>query len=245
MKSSSQFYLTYTCSLLLGLLCVTFVIYWNKQYRGGFAWDGSGKMFNWHPVCMVTGLVVLYGNAVLVYRLPFTQSSHKLLVKLAHATLNLLVLSLAVTGLVAVFEFHNKNQIPNLYSIHSWVGLSVVILFCFQWLLGFLSFLLPCTPLWFRAAYLDIHVFFGICIMGLSLVACHSGINEKLIFVLNTPNSTAPYAQLPSEAVFVNVLGVLLLGFSGTVTWMLYKREWRRKTPQETETLQPLLADEN
>ncbi len=38
------------------------VAHWNYSYRGGFAWDGSFKQFNWHPVFMVTGMVVLYGN---------------------------------------------------------------------------------------------------------------------------------------------------------------------------------------
>ena len=41
---------------------MVFVSFWNAQWRGGFAWDGTGKQFNWHPVFMVTGLVVLYGN---------------------------------------------------------------------------------------------------------------------------------------------------------------------------------------
>lgn len=51
------------CTLLggLGLGCVAFVGAWCQHWRGGFAWDGSARMFNWHPVLMVTGMVVLYG----------------------------------------------------------------------------------------------------------------------------------------------------------------------------------------
>ncbi len=41
------------------------VAHWNYSYRGGFAWDGSIKQFNWHPVFMVTGMVVLYGNGTI------------------------------------------------------------------------------------------------------------------------------------------------------------------------------------
>ena len=57
-----SFYPSYLLCLCLGVLCVVFVSFWNAQWRGGFAWDGTGKQFNWHPVFMVTGLVVLYGN---------------------------------------------------------------------------------------------------------------------------------------------------------------------------------------
>ncbi|XP_067849869.1 lysosomal membrane ascorbate-dependent ferrireductase CYB561A3 [Heptranchias perlo] len=245
MKSSNMFYLIYTLSLLLGLLCIIFVTVWSKCYRGGFAWDGTGMMFNWHPVCMVTGLV-LYGNAILVYRLPFTWSSSKLILKLVHATLNLGVLSLAVIGLQAAFGFHNNMHIPNLYSLHSWVGFAAVIFFSLQWLLGFLAFLLPCTPLWLRTAYKDVHFFFGLCILAMTVAASLSGINEKLIFVLNAPNSTAPYKKLPPEAYLANILGVLLLCFSLTIAWMILKREWQRPNPHASalsDATEPLLTE--
>jgi len=49
-------------SVWLGLLCVILVFLWSGTWRGGFAWDGSFLQFNWHPVLMVTSLVVLYGN---------------------------------------------------------------------------------------------------------------------------------------------------------------------------------------
>lgn len=34
-----------------------------------------------------------------------------------------------VVGLVAVFRFHNEHHIANLYSLHSWLGLLVVVAF--------------------------------------------------------------------------------------------------------------------
>lgn len=61
MRSIVSFYICYLLCLGLGLACLACVLLWNNRWRGGFAWDGSSAQFNWHPVLMVTGLVVLYG----------------------------------------------------------------------------------------------------------------------------------------------------------------------------------------
>lgn len=54
------FYLSVLALCSLGSMCILFTIYWMRYWHGGFAWDGSILMFNWHPVLMVTGMVVLY-----------------------------------------------------------------------------------------------------------------------------------------------------------------------------------------
>lgn len=70
--------------------------------------------------------------AIVVYRLPWTWHSSKLVMKLIHAGLNLLAFALVVISLVAVFDFHNSAKIPNMYSLHSWLGLAAVLLYCLQ-----------------------------------------------------------------------------------------------------------------
>lgn len=62
MKATVSFYTAYLLCLVLSMVCVVLVIYWNATYREGFSWDGKNTQFNWHPVLMVIGLVVLYGN---------------------------------------------------------------------------------------------------------------------------------------------------------------------------------------
>ena len=47
---------------VVGFTCLILVIVWTSHYIGGFAWDGSSKEFNWHPLLMVIGLIFLYGN---------------------------------------------------------------------------------------------------------------------------------------------------------------------------------------
>ncbi|KFQ70995.1 Cytochrome b ascorbate-dependent protein 3, partial [Phaethon lepturus] len=202
------------CALLggLGFVCVAFVSAWCQHWRGGFALDGSAQMFNWHPVLMVTGMVVLYGAAALVYRLPPAWSGPKLPWKVLHGTLALAAFGLAVLGLAAVFRFHNDHGTPNMYSLHSWLGLATVLLFSCQ--VGAAP--APCTlatraPHPFPFPPCTVHVFFGSTILMLSVASCVSGINEKLFFSLK--NGTTEYKRLPAEAVFANTLGLLILLF--------------------------------
>ncbi|KAM5247276.1 lysosomal membrane ascorbate-dependent ferrireductase CYB561A3 [Ctenodactylus gundi] len=211
---------------LLGVLCILFPAYWVQHWRGGFAWDGSLHMFNWHPLLMVSGMVVLYGAASLVYRLPPSWVGPRLPWKVLHAALHLLAFALAVVGLVAVFQFHSHSKIAHLYSLHSWLGITTITLFACQWLLGVAVFLLPWASLWLRSLLKPLHVFFGAAILSLSVASVISGINEKLFFSLK--NATTPYPSLPSEAVFANSTGLLVVVFGLLILYILLASPWKR-----------------
>ncbi|XP_023278107.1 cytochrome b ascorbate-dependent protein 3-like isoform X1 [Seriola lalandi dorsalis] len=244
MRSSVFFYLTYTLCLCLSLLCVLFVICWSSLWRGGFSWDGSALQFNWHPVLMVSGLVVLYGNAAVVYRVPFTWRQRKYTWKLVHAGLMLLSLLLSVLGLCAVFDFHRGFHINDLYSLHSWVGICTVALFAFQWILGLAGFLFPCSSLWFRRNLKPVHVWMGKAILILSLTSCISGINEKLLLALSNGSSGEPYSSLPVEAKFANSLGLLIVAFGLVVLGILSINKWQ-KPETEGEGVHLLLSEDS
>ncbi|KAK1893346.1 Cytochrome b ascorbate-dependent protein 3 [Dissostichus eleginoides] len=135
MASVLSFYLSYLLLLSLSVCVLVCVCVWSSSWRGGFAWDGSALQFNWHPVLMVSGLLLLYGNGAVLYRVPLTWGQNKLPWKLLHAGLMLLALIFSIVGLCAVFDFHNKNKTPNLYSLHSWIGIAATALFALQPLL--------------------------------------------------------------------------------------------------------------
>ncbi|XP_059920061.1 lysosomal membrane ascorbate-dependent ferrireductase CYB561A3 isoform X3 [Gadus macrocephalus] len=251
MRSSVPLYLCLLLCACLGVACVVGVCVWNSQWHGGFAWDDSGLKFNWHPVLMVSGLVVVYGFGAVLYRVPLTWGGDKLPWKLAHAGAMLLALVLAVVGLCAVFQNHATNHIPPLYSLHSWVGICSVALFATQWAVGVGAFLLPCSPVALRVLLKPLHVWLGASILTLSIAACVSGINEKLIFALKgtangTANGTLPYSALPPEAVFANSLGALIVVFGLVVLRILSNRSWERPEPGGQDTAyRPLLQEEN
>ncbi|XP_003448657.1 lysosomal membrane ascorbate-dependent ferrireductase CYB561A3 isoform X1 [Oreochromis niloticus] len=240
------FYGFYLLCFVLGVACVVCVCLWNSKWRGGFAWDGSSLQFNWHPVLMVTGLVVLYGNGAVLYRIPLTWGQNKLPWKLLHAALMLLALVLSIVGLCAVFDFHNAQNTPNLYSVHSWIGIAATALFAMQWVAGMAGFLLPCSPISLRKRLKPMHVWLGGSILTLSIAACISGINEKLFFVLKGINMTQPYSALPPEALLGNSLGVLIVAFGLVVLKILSTREWQRPDSRpEDMAYTPLLQEEN
>ncbi|KAM6965222.1 lysosomal membrane ascorbate-dependent ferrireductase CYB561A3 [Aplochiton taeniatus] len=248
MRSIVSFYVCYLLCLSLGIACVVFVSCWNSQWRGGFAWDGSALQFNWHPVLMVTSLVVLYGNGAVLYRVPLTWGQNKLPWKLLHAVVMLLALLLSVLGLCAVFDFHNasKPPIPNLYSLHSWIGIATTALFTFQWVLGLAGFLVPCSPMSFRKVLKPVHVWVGASILILSIASCISGINEKLFFVLKGNVTTQQYPMLPPEALIGNSLGVLIVAFGLVVLKILSNQRWQRpEASTEDVAYMPILQEDS
>ena len=107
-------------------------------------------------------------------------------VKLAHAVLLGSALPLMVIGLKAVFDNHDlrATPIPNMYSLHSWVGIVCVALFFFQWVAGLVTFLAPGLAPRLRALYLPVHVHFGLFIFVLALASVISGITEIAIFTM-------------------------------------------------------------
>ncbi|XP_062340802.1 lysosomal membrane ascorbate-dependent ferrireductase CYB561A3-like [Osmerus eperlanus] len=212
MASTALFYVTYVFCLALGLLCVVCAAYWSSRWRGGFAWDASALQFNWHPVLMVTGLLVLCGYAAIMYRVPFTWQHKKQIWKLVHSGLLLSSLLLSTLGLCAVFDFHSGYHIPDLYFPHSWVGISTTFSVYSRATLGLGVFMMPCSPLGLRKLLKPVHAWMGGAIFILSVLSCLSGINEKLLLTLNGSTAEA-YSTLPPEAVFANFLGILIVAF--------------------------------
>ncbi|XP_076659664.1 transmembrane ascorbate-dependent reductase CYB561 isoform X1 [Halictus rubicundus] len=218
---------------VIGAILIIFVAVWCNNYRGGFAWRSNPELeFNWHPLLMVIGFVFLYANGMLIYRTQ--RNARKRRLKLIHGSIMLFIIVLVIIALVAVFDSHNlsKEPIPNMYSLHSWVGLTSVILFCCQWLAGFSSFFYPGLQVPLRASYMPIHVYFGIAGFVGVIASCLLGLNEKAIFTLK-----GEYSKLVSEAIVINVIGLLIILFGGVAVYLVSQERYKRFPKPEDEAL--------
>ncbi|KAL4222070.1 hypothetical protein ACF0H5_018112 [Mactra antiquata] len=222
----------------LGLTAVILVAVWMGHFQGGFAWqEDPAKEFNYHPVFMVIGMIFLYADAILAYRV--FRNINKLYIKVVHGGIQLGALIFAGVGLKAVFDSHNlvEEPIPNLYSLHSWIGLLTVILFGLQWVCGFVAFLFPKVGFAGRTIYMPHHVFWGLAIFGLACCAALTGITEKALFS-NGKNGFS-YSKLPSEGIVINCLGLSIVCLAAVVFYVVTKPDYKRpKSPEEEERIQ-------
>ncbi|CAB3363514.1 Hypothetical predicted protein [Cloeon dipterum] len=226
------FSLFYWLAQGLGALIMVLVVLWTSNYRGGFAWSSNPALeFNWHPVLMSLGMIFIYANGIMTFR--YMRYHRKRQLKLVHACCHVATFLLTVVGLCAVFDSHNlaNPPIPNLYTLHSWVGLTAVILFCCQFVVGFASFLFPGAKQSLRAALMPVHRYFGMLGFLLAIAAALMGLLEKAIFAL--PN----YKELPGEGMLINCIGALIVVFAAVVIFVVSNHGYRRVPMAEDETL--------
>ncbi|XP_071940939.1 transmembrane ascorbate-dependent reductase CYB561-like isoform X2 [Antedon mediterranea] len=228
-----------TCAQVVGVVMLVLLGYWTGNILGGFAWDGSSQEFNLHPLLMVIGLVYMYGQAIMVFRV-FNKES-KVVIKTMHLLTQIFGFICACIGLKAVFRNHNVNGIANMYSIHSWAGIVVFTLFTCQLLFGFLFFFFPKASESLRKSYLVVHRFFGIAIfVGAIGVAC-MGLLEKLGF--QYPNDAEePYSTLPTGAMIGNFLGLMICLFGGLVAFIVTHSDFKRVDEPVDEEVRPLTS---
>ena len=86
-------------------------------------------------------------------------------------------------GLYAVFKFHNDNKIPNLYSLHSWVGLGAVICYCTLYVGSFFAFMLNVVDEDVKRHLIVWHISVGHGTFALAFLAMLTGYLEKLTFM--------------------------------------------------------------
>jgi len=251
---------------ITGIMAVVLTGIWMGHFRDGFAWQSDPKKeFNWHPMLMVLGLIYLYGNGILVYRvgkltLPSAKNVNsdtsllgilmyrlfrnekKRKLKLIHAGVMLSSFFFTVIALKAAFDSHNLADppIPNLYSLHSWMGMTTVLLFSAQWVSGLVTFLFPGLASHLRAAYLPIHVSFGILIFVMACATSLTGITEKLLFSLK-----GEYGKRAPEGVMANWIGILIILFGTLIVYLATNIKFKRlERPEDSLLLQEASVNE-
>ncbi len=67
---------------------------------------------------------------MMVYRL--LPTLNKTAAKFIHTFIQILTILFVIVGLQAVFDSNNQAGFTNLVSLHSWIGMSTVLLFALQ-----------------------------------------------------------------------------------------------------------------
>ncbi|XP_010444670.2 PREDICTED: transmembrane ascorbate ferrireductase 1-like [Camelina sativa] len=191
----------------LALVASVMVLYWSISYRGGFAWESTNKnlIFNLHPVLMLIGLIILGGEAIISYKWLRNEKQKK---KKIHLVLHAIALILGIWGICAAFKNHNESHIPNLYSLHSWIGIGVIVLYAFQWHYSFIVFFFPRGSSTLRSNLLPWHAFLGLFVYVLAVGNSALGFLEKLTFMENSGLD-----KFGSEAFLVNFMAIVTILF--------------------------------
>ncbi|XP_076045234.1 plasma membrane ascorbate-dependent reductase CYBRD1-like isoform X2 [Oratosquilla oratoria] len=228
--ASCFFYLLVSVAEILLFGIEVLVLIWAYKYRKGFAWTSDPKKeFNFHPVLMITGFIFFMGHSLIVYRQ--YRCCSKSATKVLHTILHMLAVPCIVVATIAVFDSHNlaNPPIPNLYSLHSWLGLVTIGLFALQFVVGFFSFwfLICCeqSTSSFRAALLPIHSSFGIVIFMLAIATAVTGYTEKAIFSLKSE-----YAQFVEETWVINAQAMVLAALAVVMGYLLYTPRYSRSS---------------
>lgn len=247
-QSTRLFNVVLGASQFFGAFAIFFVAIWMGGFEDGFAWSyDPEKQFHYHPTFMVMGIVFLTGEAVLVYRV--FRHERKRFSKLLHLTLHTMVLVFIVVALKAVFDSHNNHKtesgepdpLPNLYSFHSWIGLTVVIIFFLQYLLGFLAFFFPGWSISMRQFALPFHQAVGIIILCFIAVAAVMGISEQAAWHHQCWISDH---VLCAEQIISTLLGISILMFVTCVVVIILNPRWRRLPLPEEEMLHRLTSSD-
>lgn len=122
---------------------------------------------------MVAGMLVGLTNGVLSFRRPLERSSNKAM----HAMWFVAAFVVMSIGLKAVWKSHDdkKPYKANLYTLHSMIGLSAVILLSQNFLLGFVSFVSPYLSDAVKKVYKPNHIFLGVCTLIMAVMAIVTG----------------------------------------------------------------------
>ncbi|GJQ85369.1 hypothetical protein Trydic_g10143 [Trypoxylus dichotomus] len=221
--ANRKYVIIYGIATGLGVIILTIVLAWLLKYEEGFGFSTAGEYFCWHPLLMVFGMVFCYSQSMLIFRTGRKVLKNKL--KLVHMTVNMTALVVSILGVVAAFASHAVRHppTPDLYTLHSWIGLTTVILFGIQFIIGFTGFLFPGYSPARRALILPIHVAIGTAIFVFAIVAAITGVAEKTIFTLGRT-----YQDLPNAGVLLNVIGYLIVIFGALILYLVNAHEYKR-----------------
>ncbi|KAL4638011.1 hypothetical protein ACB092_03G120200 [Castanea dentata] len=190
---------------LITIAVITLVLVWLLHFRKGFSFksDEISKLFNLHPFLMVIGLIVIGGQAIMAYKsIPAKRKTRKGV----HLVLHLMAFLSGILGIYVIFKYKNEAGAQNLQTLHSWLGITTVLLYGLQFVLGFFAYCFPGAEWTARATLLPWHIFVGMVIFFFAIVTAEIGLSGLSQTVISF-----------SERYMVNFTGLLILLYSISV----------------------------
>lgn len=78
---------------------------------------------------MYFGFIFFACQAMMAYKTVMAARDVK---KFVHMLFHLIAICLGIVGLHAVFKYHDRQNIKNMYSLHSWIGIATFSLYVLQ-----------------------------------------------------------------------------------------------------------------
>ncbi|XP_019181552.1 PREDICTED: probable transmembrane ascorbate ferrireductase 3 [Ipomoea nil] len=193
---------------LFGLLALILMLVWLLHYREGLDLDSDdnlNRIFNVHPFLMYFGFIFFAGQAMMAYK---TVMAARDVQKFTHMLFHMIAICLGIVGIHAVFKFHDRANIGNMYSLHSWIGISTFSLYILQWVIGLVVFLFPYASQETRSRLAPWHITGGRALLYMAICAAETGLMQKATFLK---------LQFTRESTLINILGVVILLFGISV----------------------------
>eukprot|EP01126_Amoeba_proteus_P005268 TRINITY_DN11745_c0_g2_i33.p1 TRINITY_DN11745_c0_g2~~TRINITY_DN11745_c0_g2_i33.p1 ORF type:complete len:181 (-),score=31.01 TRINITY_DN11745_c0_g2_i33:230-772(-) len=169
---------------------------------------------------MTLAFIVFMGEALIMWE-PTSHWDRKRQ-KIFHGGLLILSLFCMIGGLVAVFTFHNNKNIPNLYSLHSWLGIGTVsVAFC-QWITGFMYFFLDIFTPQARTKSMYFHRYVGLAVFASGVSTACLGWLEKLMFLQRAAQE--PLGVWHEQSLLMNICGIFFFVTGLAVMLHIYAR---------------------
>ncbi len=223
---------------------------YDESFLGGL--NFKEYIFNYHPIFMLSGLILASLTALLSYRLI---PAPKTMTKSLHGLLHTCALCCIVIGLTCVIVGNNYPDYntggayyPNLTSLHSFLGLTAIALYFQNYILGLYHFVFPLSivPIEKRKSYMPYHVFLGGFAFFAAVFAVETGIME-LTSELGcywdptsaNINPAKTYDRLPYGCQYANGVGILVLlsALTGAYALMDFSRfNPQNRNPDDIKT---------
>lgn len=175
-------------AFLAALASVILVFEWSQDkndipsnqrgFLGVPSWETN--ILPWHPIL----LVMFFAFQVIAAVIWSIVTNNKPLAKVIHICCQCGGLISVIVGYVAIFKYKNDKLLPNLTTLHSWLGIATIVMyginFCFGILMASLTQYFPDSIV--RKAYdlKSIHQSVGLIAFGLTILSVETGIMDQL-----------------------------------------------------------------